>query len=147
MEIPPKGAIEIETILPASVEKVWQAWTVPNIILQWFGSDPNGKGIAAVLNVQPGGAFQITFADANGTVHTCSGTYTIVEEFSKLNFTWEWKSEPGVVSFVTIILTPEGDNTQMNFTHADLGNESKHDYLNGWNATFLKLKTVLDKSR
>ena len=147
MEIPPKGAIEIETVLPASVEKVWQAWTVPNIILQWFGSDPNGKGVAAVLNVKPGGTFEITFSDADGTAHTCSGAYTVVEEFSKLNFSWTWKSEPGAVSLVTLTLIPEGDNTRINFTHADLGNESKHDYLNGWNATFLKLKNVLSKSK
>jgi uncharacterized protein YndB with AHSA1/START domain len=141
----PGNGICIETIINAPVEKVWQAWTVPDIILQWFGSDPNGRGISAALDVKPGGSFEISFSDSDGTAHTCNGGYILVEKFTKLKFSWTWKSEPGVTSFVTVVLTPENDNTQMNFTHANIGNASRHNYLQGWNATFTKLKMVLSK--
>lgn len=135
--------ITIETSINAPIQKVWQAWTDPALILNWFGSDPNGKGIKAEMDVRPGGSFEITFQDSDQTQHTCSGVYEIVLEFSKLAFTWTWKNEPGVESFVTVLLTPEDNLTRMLFQHAHIGIASMHDYQNGWNATFLILERLL----
>ena len=66
-----------------------------------------------------------------------------VKEFRKLIFSWEWKSEPGVESLVTIELTPEGDHTLMQFEHSHVGNRSMHNYLTGWTMTFEKLNMIL----
>ncbi len=46
--------IRIDMSFTASIEKIWNAWTDPRLILQWFGSDPNAKGIIAQMNVHPG---------------------------------------------------------------------------------------------
>ena len=135
--------ITIETIIHAPSSIVWKAWTDPLLILQWFGSDPNGKGIKAEVDVRPGGFYEITFKDSNGTEHTCSGTYKEVYEGHKLTFTWTWKNEPGVESFVTVILSPENNATKMLFEHANVGTASAHNYLIGWKSTFAKLDRVL----
>jgi uncharacterized protein YndB with AHSA1/START domain len=135
--------ITIETIINASVENVWKAWTDPILILNWFGSDPNGKGLKAELDTRPGGSFEISFQDSDQTEHVCSGVYVDVKEFSKLTFTWIWKNEPGVESFVTVTLTPENNLTRMFFQHAHAGTASMHDYQKGWQATFQKLEQVL----
>jgi len=135
--------IKIETIIHAPVKKVWQAWTDADLILNWFGSDPNGNGLKAVLDPQPGGYFEITFSNADGTEHTCHGVYRAVERLSKLSFSWAWKNEPGVESVVTILLTSENDFTRMQFEHAHVGIASKHSYLDGWTRTFEKLDRVL----
>lgn len=140
MNIANNDIITIDAIISAPIENVWKAWTDPVLILDWFGSDPNGKGIKAKMNVRPGGSFEITFRDADQTEHTCSGVYADVQEFSKLSFTWTWKSESGVESFVTVVLTPQNNFTQMIFEHAYIGTASKHDYLNGWQTTFSKLE-------
>jgi uncharacterized protein YndB with AHSA1/START domain len=140
-----KETVTIETIIHASVDDVWKAWTFPAAILNWFGSDPNGKVLEASLDVIPGGNFEITFKDGDETKHTCSGEYTTVEAFSKLSFSWEWKNEPGIMSFVTILFTPENNYTLMHFEHANLGYASKHNYLTGWQNTFLKLDKLLTK--
>jgi uncharacterized protein YndB with AHSA1/START domain len=135
--------ITIETIIKAPIQNVWKAWTDPFLILNWFGSDPNGKGVKAKLDVRRGGAFEISFQDSDQTEHTCRGVYVDVQEFSKLSFTWTWKSEPGVESFVTVALAPENNHTRMLFQHAHIGTASKHNYLNGWQATFAKLEQML----
>ena len=64
-------------------------------------------------------------------------------EIQKLEFTWTWKSEPGVESYVTVILNPDGQKTKMIFIHSKLGTNSRHNYLDGWHTTFLKLKQIL----
>ena len=138
-----KNSISIDTTIHSSIEKVWEAWTDPDIIIEWFGSDPNGKGLEAQLDVQPGGRFEVTFNDSDQAEHTCSGIYKEVEELRKLTFSWMWKSEPGAESFVTVLLYPQDKNTKMLFEHSNLDPASKHGYLEGWKSTFLKLERIL----
>ena len=139
-----KDALSIETIIHTSVEKVWEAWTESSVIMKWFGSDPKGKVLSAKLDVRAGGSFEVVFKNADQTEHTCHGIYTEIEKLSKLTFTWHWKSEPGVESFIVLLLTKEGKSTKMQFEHRDFGNGSKHDYVKGWQSTFLKLKQLLE---
>ena len=135
--------VRIELDINAPAESVWDAWTEPDLIVKWFGSDPNGQGIKATMNVHPGGSYEITFRDSNGTEHTCMGKYLTVEKNKQLSFTWQWKSEPGVVSTVSVSLIPTNNTTVMIFQHKDLGTASAHNYLTGWNSTFEKLKSLL----
>ena len=133
----------IEVVIPASVERVWKAWADPVSILSWIGSDPEGRGLEAKMDVRPGGEHVVSFANSDGTEHQFHGIYKEVEAGSRLVFSWEWKNEPGVVSQVTVLLKAEGDGTRMHFRHANLGTGSAHDYLPGWERTFEKLKRVL----
>ncbi len=138
------SSVFLETTFKSSLERVWEGWTNPALIMNWFGSDPNGKVLKAELDVRPGGSFELTFQDSDLTEHTCYGIYHEVQAFSKLTFSWQWKSEPGVESFITLLLTPEGKYTRMQFEHSKLGGGSKHNYAKGWQTTFAKLNRLLD---
>ena len=141
--MPTANSIAIEKIFPAPIEQVWKAWTKPTLILNWFGSDPNGTGIFARIDLRPGGDYEISFKDSDQTEHVCMGTYLDVQALFFLKFTWTWKSEPNVESIVSVALSPQGDHTRMQFEHAQIGTESKHDYFMGWQSTFSKLEQML----
>jgi uncharacterized protein YndB with AHSA1/START domain len=138
-----KDAVFIELTIHAPVEKVWEAWTESSVIMKWFGSDPQGEVLRAGLDVRQGGSFEVTFKDSDQTEHTCSGIYNEIEKLSKLTFTWHWESEPGVESFIVLLLAEEGKSTKMQFEHMNLGSGSKHNYAEGWQSTFLKLEQLL----
>jgi len=138
-----KDTVNLEVLLSAPVERVWEAWTDAVLVLKWIGSDPNGRGVSAVLDVRPGGNYKISFENADGAGHTCSGIYKEMDIYHKLAFTWEWESEPGVESFVTVLLTPEEGRTRMHFEHAGVGFESAHNYAEGWTSCFGKLEKML----
>ena len=125
------------------MEVVWKAWTNPDLILQWFGSDPNGRGLKARLDPRSGGDYEISFCNRDGSDFTCHGHYLDVQPFRKLTLTWAWKNEPGVESLVTVQLNPENKNTHMQFEHAHVGSKSAHNYLEGWKSTFGKLERLL----
>lgn len=135
----------MKVTINAPIENVWRAWTDSALVINWFGSDPYGTGVSATLDVRKGGKFQVTFKDSDQTEHTCSGVYLEVQEFRKLNFSWMWKSEPGVETFVTVSLVRAEKATEMRFEHANLGSGSKHNYLEGWRSTFLKLVQIAVK--
>jgi len=136
-------SVKIKMTFKAPVQRVWKTWTDPEQVLRWFGSDPNGMGIHAHLDVRPTGNYEITFQDSDHTEHTCRGSYIEVREFNKLIFTWTWKSEPGVESLVTVLFIPNGAHTQMQFEHAQVGTRSVHDYVAGWKDAFSKLDLLL----
>lgn len=138
-----KDSVFIETTIHESVEKVWEAWTEPSVIMKWFGSDPKGEVLSAKLDVRPGGSFEVTFKDFDQTEHTCNGIYNEIEKLCKLTFTWQWNSEPSVESFIVLLLTEEGKSTKMQFEHMNFGSGSKHNYEKGWQSTFLKLEQLL----
>src|SRR5437868_249429 len=120
------GTVIIDRKFNVPVSMLWQAWTNPSTVLQWFGSDPKGRGIAATMDIRKGGDFNVTFRDSTGTEHICFGTYTEVLEPMKLAFTWNWKSEPGVESNVSVILSGDEENALMDFQHAGVGEASAH---------------------
>src|SRR6185436_12790119 len=98
---------------------------------KWFGSDPNGRLLKVEMDVRAGGNFEIKFRDSDGTEHTCFGIYKTVVPLHEFSFTWNWKEEPGVESFVSVLFSPKNDGTEMQFEHADIGNASAHDYKEG----------------
>jgi uncharacterized protein YndB with AHSA1/START domain len=143
----PSDQITIDRTFQAPIAQVWQAWTDPAIILQWFGSDPKGKGIAASLDPKPGGSFEITFQNSDGTPFTCGGKYLEVQQPNKLVFTWSWTNEPDTISQVTVLLSPENNHTRQHFKHKGFGHTSSHQYQEGWQRTFEKLEKILTQPR
>jgi uncharacterized protein YndB with AHSA1/START domain len=137
-------AVCIDRFIPGSVEQVWRAWTEPPILKRWFGSDPAGTVLAALVDVRPGGKFAITFANADGTSYTCRGAYGVVELHRQLAFSWGWAEEPGVETLVSVQFTAERAGTRMVFEHAGLGAAKGHDYAAGWARTFIKLARVVE---
>ena len=136
-------SVHITWHFPAAPEKVWAAWTQPELVKQWFGSNPDGKVSNATLDVRPGGKFAVTFVDADGTEHTASGVYQNVELHRQLKFSWMWKSEPGVETQVTVALAPEPNGTTMEFEHGGHTHVSSHDYESGWRSTFEKMEKAI----
>jgi uncharacterized protein YndB with AHSA1/START domain len=137
------NSITIDKLIQATPQMLWNAWTEPELILQWFGSDPKGWGIQASIDLHVGGKFEVSFSNSDGAEHTCSGTYRQIIECSRLQFTWSWKSEPGVESLVSVELKPQHEFTRMQFEHARLTGGSAHDYQLGWTSTFEKLDRLV----
>jgi uncharacterized protein YndB with AHSA1/START domain len=144
---PMPQSIRISWEFSASPAEVWAAWTQPELVREWFGSNPDGKVLRADLDVRPKGGFEVTFADPDGTQHTASGRYTIVEPNRLLRFTWAWKSEPGIQTIVTVALAAQGSGTRMEFEHGELVHASSHDYARGWRSTFEKIERVLERRK
>ncbi|TMI62862.1 MAG: SRPBCC domain-containing protein [Bacteroidetes bacterium] len=135
--------VRIERIFDAPVELVWQAWTKPELLMLWFGSDPNGTVQKAEVDLRVGGAYEINFKDSDLTEHACHGIFIEIVKKSKLVFSWEWKSEPGHISQVEVNLFAFGEKTKMIFEHKNLNPDSIHNYESGWIGGFNKIDKAL----
>lgn len=142
----PASTITIVHHFSAAPRVVWNAWTDPEVVRRWWGSDPEGTVTSAVLDVRAGGRFAITFRDTSGVQHTSTGEYLRVDPVTELDFTWSWQSEPNNPSRVMVVFAVDGSGTRMRFTHSDLRGESQHDYAQGWRRTFAKLDRVFTQA-
>lgn len=138
------NSIKIERHFSATPQKVWHAWTDPQVVKLWFGSDPNGTVLDAVLDVRVGGSFAVTFANANGDEYTAQGIYEEVELDKKLVFTWGWKNQPHIKESVGVQFQEEQNGTLMTFGHMGIDQNTTHNYEIGWRTTFDKLEKALD---
>ncbi len=147
MQNQPSPMVNIQKHFAESSHEIWRAWTDAEIIRLWFGSDPNGTVLDVSLDVRPGGSFEITFANADGTMYTCFGIYTDVLLYQKLIFSWTWKNNPDVVEWVSILFREEHDGTLMDFEIANIDASTTHQYEVGWKTTFEKLARAMKSIR
>lgn len=104
-------ALTISRVFDAPPARVFQAWTDPELIKQWFV--PRPWTIArAETDVRPGGASLIVMRDPNGNEYPNAGVYLEVVPNERLVFTdayikaWEPSEKP----FMTVVVTFEAED-------------------------------------
>jgi uncharacterized protein YndB with AHSA1/START domain len=119
----PIKEIEFERIYDAPLEVVWQAWTDPEILKQWWG--PNDVIIPECeVDLRVGGKVYIVMEAGEamgpykGTRWPMEGTYTVVDQNSKLVYTakaWtEGQENTTTIEQVTeLSLTVEDGKTKL----------------------------------
>jgi uncharacterized protein YndB with AHSA1/START domain len=136
-------SVRIVRSFEAPPELVWRAWTDPDLLRRWVGSDPSGSVVSVRVDARPGGSYEFVFRNGNGEEHAASGTYTAFKPHGRLAFTWTWRSEPERETLIAVALEPSGGGTLMRFEHSQLWAGSSHDYEAGWTATFGKFERAL----
>ena len=143
-----KPALTLNRYYPVAPEKVWRAWTDPQALKQWFGPGGPQAVSLAELDLRVGGRFRMVFGGAQGTEHECAGIYKEVVRHRKLVFTWCWpNSTPERVSQVTILFTPAGGGTDLEFRHEQFFDEAARDgHKRGWSELLVKLERFLKET-
>ena len=133
------NALEITRRFEAPIQRVWQAWTDPRALSQWFGPGEAPSVTQADLDVRPGGHYTIAFRTPDGEDSRVSGRYEAVVAPHTLSFSWAWQSTPDRVSFIRIALEAEGTGTVMRFRHDRFFDSAARDnHSRGWSAALEK---------
>ncbi|MDB5506938.1 MAG: hypothetical protein JWR75_1576 [Devosia sp.] len=134
----------ISRTIKAPPASVFAAWTDPELLRQWYGPDA-GPVLSANIDACPGGSFDISVQLENGTVFRTTGDYLEVSPPHRLVFTLTWDGKPQETSKVSIVISPDGDGSVMEFSQEQLpskaGLTGQHE---GWNDAFEKLYRVLE---
>jgi uncharacterized protein YndB with AHSA1/START domain len=84
----PNPALDLvlERTIPVPPERVWAAWTEPELLMQWFTPAP-WKTVAVDVDVRPGGRCVTTMESPEGDQYPNTGCYLQVEPNRLLVFT------------------------------------------------------------
>jgi uncharacterized protein YndB with AHSA1/START domain len=137
-----KPSLALKRRLKAPPEKVYEAWTVPEKMIQWWGAS-NAASRTAEADVRVGGRFHVGFRGNNGDQHDVSGIYREVVPAERLVFTWAWRTTPERESQVTVHLKADGDATILTLTHEQFFDEkARDDHRQGWSQALDNLEKV-----
>ncbi len=133
----------LKKIFHASCERVFDAWTKPELMQQWFS--PEGNWQRKTINqLEVGGKYQHEMIDnTDGKIYPHTGEYVEIIRPSKLVFTWN--SHAVSNTKVTIELKAiDANTTELTLTHeffTDEETKSKHQ--NGWARCMDNLENIL----
>lgn len=140
-------------VIRAPRSRVYEAWTNPEIIKQWFG--PVGMHCTGALSdARIGGAYLMeakptpeaiaadpACADRGGAA---TGIYTKVVPNQLLQFTWNPSWNPGELSLVTVSLKDVAGGTEITLLHENFATEqSREGHNKGWAGVLDKFAAIL----
>ncbi len=109
-------SIVVTRMLSATPERVFAAWTQPELMARWFFPS-QGWTALVTADVRVGGSYRIEMRDEAGSIHVQHGSYRVIEPVSRLVFTWSCPELGVEDSIVTIELTAKNDKTQLILQH------------------------------
>ena len=128
--------------LKAPPEKVYEAWTVPEKMIGWWGAS-DAASRTAKADVRVGGRFHVGCRGNDGGQHDVSGIYKEVVPGRRLVFSWAWRTTPERCSLVTVDLKPDGDSTILTLTHEQFFDEkARDDHGVGWGRALDNLEAL-----
>ena len=139
--------LELERRIAAPRERVFAAWTDPELLRRW--SAPEGLSIAdGATDLRVGGGWHVVMAAPDGTRHEAFGTYRDIAPPGRLSYTHAWR-EPGGSSpetVVTVELRPDGsDATRLRFTQVGFDSVPSRDgHAGGWSSALDQLQALLE---
>ena len=109
--------LTLTRIIDASPEKVYRAWTEPELMKQWFAPLPFTTPVVEA-DVRPGGSNLVVMRDPEGRDYPNRGVYLEVVKNQKLVMTDAYTSawQPSAKPFMTLILTFEDMNGKTKYT-------------------------------
>lgn len=96
---PTDREIRAERVFNASRERVWRAFTDPELLAQWWGR--GNKLVIERMEVERGGHWRYVEHSPEG-VHGFEGRYREVTAPERLVQTFEWDGMPGYVEVTTV---------------------------------------------
>ena len=139
------NVLEMERLIPAPPERVFEYWTEPELVAKWFG--PGEFDVpSSDLDLRPGGKWRTTIRSPEGQLRTVSGVYSTIEPPRRLVFTWAWDDDNGVRGHetqVTVTLEPTPGGTRLRLVQEDFQNREVRDRHNGgWSSSLSKLQRL-----
>jgi uncharacterized protein YndB with AHSA1/START domain len=148
--------IELNREVDVAPELVWEAWTTPDLLKQWFAPKPF-ETPDCEIDLRPGGIFRTTMRSPEGDEFDGAGCYLEVIPNERLVWTSAlgpgYRPQPGDMPFTAIVeLQPTasgGTRYRAIAMHQNPEDRKQHDdmgFVDGWGAAFDQL-VALVKSR
>jgi uncharacterized protein YndB with AHSA1/START domain len=147
-----EGTVEIVRVFDAPRALVWQAWTDPKMLAQWFG--PRGfSSRVPELDVRVGGSLRIVMHGPDGNDYPMKGTFSEVIAPERLvfsNIAIDNEGKHLLEGLTTVTFAEQGGKTTMTLhTHAvgrfPIAKQMLAGMEAGWTQSIDKLEELLEK--
>jgi uncharacterized protein YndB with AHSA1/START domain len=143
-----KTSLEIIRFINVSPARVYEAWTDPAQLREWFGPE-NVRTRNLTADVRVGGKYRWDLTSPEGEDMSAFGEYKELVQGKNIVFTWQWDDDEAWEnrsSVVTIELFERRGGTELRFRHEQLPSEESRDRHNeGWNSLLDGLEQFISR--
>jgi len=143
--------LTLTRLIDATPDKVYRAWTDPELLKQWFAPKPWSTP-RVTLDLRPGGANLVVMADEAGNEYPNPGQYLEIVPNERIVTTDAYTGDfqPSGKPFMTLVLTfvPEGSKTRYTATvrHWSEEDRAQHEAMGfheGWGRCADQMEAVI----
>jgi uncharacterized protein YndB with AHSA1/START domain len=144
---PTEREIHVERIFDAPRDRVFAAFTDPELIPEWWGPRDTTT-VVDRMDVRRGGDWRFVMRGEDGSESGFRGTYREVNPPERIVQTFEWEGMPGHVSVEVATFEDLGDRTKLTTTSLFHTTEERDGMLasgmeGGLNESFARLDELL----
>jgi uncharacterized protein YndB with AHSA1/START domain len=133
--------LRLERTFAAPRQRVFDAWTDPEVLRRWWGAGPDWECPVADVDLRVGGRYRLTMRNPDGDEHTVGGEYQEIRPPERLVYTWAWEDMDAPASLVTVAFSEDAGRTTVVVAHSGLGTEgSRAQHEHGWNGCLANLE-------
>jgi len=134
-------SMTVSKTINAPIERVFAAWTQPEMLHQWWGAHGSMSAPVAEVDLQVGGKYRLGMLEpGKDAPYVCHGVYQEIQAPEKLVFTWTWEKMPGddsdfvpAETLVTVELFDRDGSTEVVLTHEQFADDHMRDeHQGGW---------------
>lgn len=128
-------SLELRRIVAARPDRVFDAWTNPEMIPKWF--KPGGVPLRHVdLDLRVGGRWHMTMGEPGGRQLAGSGVFREIDRPRRVVYTWNWDPDPvGRETVVSVEFHEHRAGTEIIIRHDGFPAARARDQHNGgWTA-------------
>jgi uncharacterized protein YndB with AHSA1/START domain len=140
-------SVTITRLVKATPERVFAAWTTPEMMKQWNAPGDRTNPVVEV-DLRVGGRYRIHMAAPDGKTSKVTGIYREIDRPHRLVYTWFWETNPALGEMlVTVEFRSRGSETEIVLVHADcVSEEAANNHRNGWLGALPKLDHLLART-
>jgi uncharacterized protein YndB with AHSA1/START domain len=147
---PTDREILVERVFDAPRDRVYAAFTDPDLIPQWWGRREDTTTVDK-MEVKPGGDWRFVTVDSSGEEQAFRGRFREVTPPERVVWTFEWEGMPGYVSVETVSFEDVGDGTKVTSTSLFHTTEERDGMLDagmekGLNESYARLDELLART-
>jgi uncharacterized protein YndB with AHSA1/START domain len=129
----------------ATPERLFDAWTMPEQLRQWWGP-PSVACIDAEVDLRVGGRYRIANQFPDGKVLWISGEFEAIERPRRLVYTWRLTPEGVEFERVSVTFVAHGHSTEVIVAHERISSPAMRDgHEQGWTGCLDGLAEYLDE--
>jgi uncharacterized protein YndB with AHSA1/START domain len=141
--------LRLSKVVRVDRKRAFEAWTRPELLMQWFGPGQMMPS-EAMVDARPDGALKFVIQGVSPRsgqemTITFTGTFREVIPDEKLSFDWVVAGDPGEPTLVTVEFNDAAEGTEVVLTHEKIPSE---ELLNrnrlGWGGMLEKMASLLE---
>ena len=133
------SALFASKVIRASRVRVFDAWTNPEAVKQWWGPPPYSCPNAEI-DLRVGGEYRLANQHPSGEIIWISGRFEKVRLAEELVYTWQLSNDPAELTLLRVLFLDHPLGTEIQLHHEWFSSTaSREEHLQGWEGCLGKL--------